>query len=392
MRIKFVKSIAVLTGAFSFLACSEGDDSEPFQGVGGSLASDTNLALPVIDAGNSGPPTTTTPQNGLDGNSGVDASTVTQPHDANTEASMPTQPEAGQEVIEAAVVNAADGSDSTQTPIVSNCPAQSSERGFNQRTINIDGVERSYFLYIPESYTGNTPEPLLFDWHGLGMVAEWEYEGGFASTYVQKADAEGFVMVFPQGIDNVWNIGPCCTQSRDVDDLRFARELAKTIANELCIDTKRIYSVGYSLGGGMSLFLACNAADIFAAVSPAAFDLLEEDEEPCHPSRPITVISFRGTDDPIVFYEAHESTPPTLLLGFSIPNIHIMGAERTSQKFAELDGCVGAPVADLVGAGCQTYTQCNDGVEVTLCTKQGGGHEQGDANIGWPMLKKHSLP
>lgn len=425
MCIKIVKNIVVFICVFSFLACSEGNDSEPLQDNSGLSENDTNSATAVVDTGNNGNSATTTQENstgaidsnGFNEKNGADASTDTQPTgtpptdtpptDTNTEASTPAQPEldstidtlidAGQEVVDAAVVDAADGSDSTETSLVSNCPAQSFEKGLIPRTINIDGVERSYLLYIPESYTGDTPEPLLFDWHGLGMQAEWEYSGimglGWSpSEYVPKADAEGFVMVFPQGIDNAWNIGPCCTESRDVDDLIFARELAKAVTNELCIDTKRIYSVGYSNGGGMSLFLACNAADLFAAVGPSAFDLLEEDEEPCHPSRPITVISFRGTADSIVLYEAHESTPPTSILGYSLPNIHIMGAERTFQKFAELDGCIGEPVADIAGAGCRTYTQCNEGVEVTLCAKQGGGHEQGDADIGWPMLKKHKLP
>jgi hypothetical protein len=42
--------------------------------------------------------------------------------------------------------------------------------------------------------------------------------------------------------------------------------------------------------------------------------------------------------------------------------------------------------------GCQTYQQCAAGVEVTLCTKQGGSHDTGDANLGWAMLKKHPMP
>jgi polyhydroxybutyrate depolymerase len=42
--------------------------------------------------------------------------------------------------------------------------------------------------------------------------------------------------------------------------------------------------------------------------------------------------------------------------------------------------------------GCKTYTQCKDGVEVTLCTAQGGSHVTGDAKVAWPMLKKYLLP
>jgi polyhydroxybutyrate depolymerase len=141
----------------------------------------------------------------------------------------------------------------------------------------------------------------------------------------------------------------------------------------------------------MSHYLACNAAETFASVAPAAFDLLTEEEEPCHPSRPITVISFRGTADPIVYYRAHESTPPTAILsGYSLDPIHFIGPVETRDKWAKLDGCTGSP--EDKGGGCQTYTQCKAGVEVTLCTAEGGGHDPGDANVGWAMLKRHPMP
>ena len=43
------------------------------------------------------------------------------------------------------------------------------------------------------------------------------------SGYKALADQEGFVVAFPYGIDNAWNVGPCCTTSRTVDDLAFAK-------------------------------------------------------------------------------------------------------------------------------------------------------------------------
>src|SRR5689334_22069331 len=103
------------------------------------------------------------------------------------------------------------------------------------------------------------------------------------SGYRELSDSEGFIVAWPIGIDQAWNIGPCCTRSRDVDDLGLALQLVDKIKGQGCIDPKRVYATGFSMGGGMSHFLACNAADVFAAVVPAAFDLLEPDEEPCMP-------------------------------------------------------------------------------------------------------------
>ena len=38
-----------------------------------------------------------------------------------------------------------------------------------------------------------------------------------------------------------------------------------------------------------------------------------------------------------------------------------------------------------------SYSGCRDGVDVVLCTKEGGREEPGDADVAWPVLKRHSL-
>jgi polyhydroxybutyrate depolymerase len=256
--------------------------------------------------------------------------------------------------------------------------------GDTPATIDVGGASRSYLLHVPASYDGSSAVPLVVDFHPILSNATFERGN---SGYLALSDQQGFIVAYPEGIDAAWNIGPCCTTSRTVDDLGFARALVSRLESQGCVDVKRVYAVGYSMGGGMSHYLACNAADVFAAVAPAAFDLLDESEEPCHPSRPITEITFRGTADPIVPYAGGASRPPN---GLNV-TVHFLGAVATFQKWASLDSCTGSPSA-ADASGCQTYSQCQAGVEVTLCTTQGGGHVTGDPNIGWNMLKKHAMP
>lgn len=254
--------------------------------------------------------------------------------------------------------------------------------GETVRTIDVGGVSRTYILHVPTSYTGATPVPLVLDFHpifGTGAVEEAN------SGYLALSDAEGFIIAYPDGIDNAWNIGPCCTFSRDVDDEGFARAIVNEVSAEGCVDAKRVYATGYSMGGGMSYYLACNAADVFAAVAPSAFDLLVDSEEPCAPSRPITVIAFRGTADLIVPYSGGASNPPNGLQ----TTIHFLGAVATFEKWQSLDGCSGTAATD---GDCQIYSTCSAGVEVTLCTTVGGGHVTGDARIGWDTMKRHAMP
>jgi len=271
---------------------------------------------------------------------------------------------------------------------VATCPATSAlQPGDTNATIQVGGTTRQYIVHVPTSYTGKTPVPLVTDWHPI--LLDYNYERQY-SGYAAKADQEGFIVVFPNGINNAWNVGPCCTTSRNVDDVGFARALIAKIEGQVCIDTKRVYAVGYSMGGGMAMKLACDAADIIAAVAPAAFDLMDPSNGwNCQPSRPITVISFRSTGDPVVPYAGGPTNPPN---GLPI-TITFLGAVGTFTKWSQLDQCTGSPTDNSsLGTGCQTYTQCAQGVNVTLCTKQGGSHDTGDPNVGYSMLKRYALP
>ncbi|MET0391235.1 MAG: PHB depolymerase family esterase [Polyangiales bacterium] len=285
---------------------------------------------------------------------------------------------------EAAAGSGAAGSTGAGNPGVAACPASSTlEPGDTERTVMIDGMPRRFIVHVPSSYA-NQPMPLVVDLHPLSQTAEFQRRN---SGYQELSESEGFIVAWPQGIQNVWNVGPCCTQSREIHDVDFMRALVKDVSEQVCVDPKRVYADGYSMGGGMSHYLGCHAADLFATIAPSAFDLLEENSPDCKPARPITEIAFRGTADFIVPYAGGPSSPP---VAYPIDQIHFLGAEGTFKRWAMLNECTGEP--EDTGEGCQTYTQCAAGVEVTLCTAQGGSHSTGDAKRGWEMMKKHPMP
>ena len=91
---------------------------------------------------------------------------------------------------------------------------------------------------------------------------------------------------------------------------------------------------------------------------------------------------FRGTNDNVCRYQGGDS-------GFN-DGLNFLGAEGNFQFWAQKNGCTGSPSKN--SNGCNEYSNCKDGTKVVLCTKQGGGHEQGDGKIGWPFLKSFTLP
>ena len=263
------------------------------------------------------------------------------------------------------------------------CPTPVLQAGDTNVTVVVGSTNRSYVMHVPARYDGSTPVPLVLDFHAQASSGSRERAG---SPYPVRTDPDGAIMAFPDGLIGpsgaAWNVGPCCVAG--VDDVSFAKALVAQVRTTACIDPKRVYAVGTATGGGMAHYLACHAADVFAAVAPAAFDLLAENVGDCKPSRPVTVISFRGTADPLVPYDGGLSS---VVQGMPIT---FLGAQATFQKWAVLDQCTDSPSADD-GNGCSTYSSCQGGVEVVLCTKQGGGLEAGNASVAWPVLKRHTL-
>lgn len=297
---------------------------------------------------------------------------------AGSAAMPPTGPQnAGDAGTAGADAGAADGAAPAEPEPVT-CPAQALSSGVTRESIDVGGTSREFSLQIPDGYTGDAALPLVVDLHPLLTTASFQQSN---SGYAALANREGFIVAWPDGIDGAWDIGTCCV---DADDEAFVRALVSHIRERACVDPKRIYAAGFSMGGGMSHYLGCNVADVFAAVAPAAFDLIEE--MPCAPSRPISVLMFRGTRDLIVPYAGGASTPPN---GYPT-TIHFLGAEGSFARWAELNQCTGSPRDS--GGGCQTYDECASGVEVTLCTSTGGGHTTGDAELGWEMFQRQPMP
>ncbi|MBQ3720075.1 MAG: feruloyl esterase [Fibrobacter sp.] len=267
-------------------------------------------------------------------------------------------------------------------PIVVDCSGKTATAGDQTVKLTVQGSsgQRSFIMHVPSAYKGDKPVPLLIDYHPIGGSSEGQMRD---TKYKSLTDPEGVISLYPQGTTKTmgpgWNVGPCCSND---DDLEFTREMIKYVREKACIDPQRIYAAGFSMGGGMSNHVACMMSDVFAAVAPAAMDLNKTNSAKCTKARPISVINFRGTADNVCRYQGGDS-------GFN-DGLNFLGAEGTFKYWAEADGCTGVPVKN--SDGCDEYSNCRDGVKVVLCTKQGGGHEQGDGNIGWPFLKQFTLP
>ncbi|SOE52868.1 polyhydroxybutyrate depolymerase [Fibrobacter sp. UWT3] len=279
-------------------------------------------------------------------------------------------------------------SSSSKTPI--DTPVDCSGKTMKASTsITVDG--RKIDIKFPSGYKGDKLVPLLVYYHPIGGSSG----NADGSSTVKAALADGAIVAAPNGGKTpaggmmgsvqAWNVGPCCT---DEDDVTFSKHFIAEIQEKACVDPKRIYASGFSMGGGMSNYAGCFMADIYAAAAPSAFDLAKEivDAGKCKPARPFPILNFRGTSDNIVMYDGGLSQ---VVQGKPIT---FMGAVNNMKEWAKMNGCSGSPKQNTPGNGCQMYEDCEGGVKVGLCTIQGGSHAEGDGQTGWNFLKQFTLP
>jgi polyhydroxybutyrate depolymerase len=232
--------------------------------------------------------------------------------------------------------------------------------------IESSGVLRKYLLYVPESYNPGTPTPLVISMHGF---IEWPAHLMRVSHWNDVADEYGFIVVYPSGTGFPlrWNAhnrpNVSVTASAEV---QFISDMIEHLGDDYNIDPTRIYANGLSNGGGMSFLLACRLSESIAAIGGVAGAYLLPWDE-CQPSRPVPVIVFHGTADPIVPYDGDGSTRD----GSSFPHQPTWALE-----WAQRNGCDPSPV-DLPTNGEVSgvqYIQCKENADVVFYTIDGGGH------------------
>ena len=228
------------------------------------------------------------------------------------------------------------------------------------------GLERTYLLYVPSSYDPTAPTPLVISLHGF---VEWPAHQMQISGWNELADEYGFIVVYPSGtkFPRRWQAGSRVGGSIDPRlDVNFISDLIDELQSNYNIDPSRIYANGLSNGGGMSFLLGCMLSNRITAIGAVAGAYAFPLEE-CQPSRPIPMIAFHGTADPIVSYHGGASGDGQ----FVFPDLPQWMAAR-----AALNGCAGA-AQDLPVSGDASgirYSGCSQSADVVFYTISGGGH------------------
>ncbi|MQY27589.1 alpha/beta hydrolase family esterase [Nocardia aurantia] len=239
------------------------------------------------------------------------------------------------------------------------------------------GQTGHYIRDVPGAADG--PLPLVLDLHGYLEPAEIEHA---SSGLGEFGNTHGFVTVTPQldepGLPR-WAFAP------GDPDIDYLSELITHVEATACVDLRRVYAAGLSMGAFTSSALACRLSDRIAAVAPVAG---LEDFDWCRPTRPVPVIAFHGTADPIVAYtggvgpNARYLPSPdgsgSVVQQNGGPAVQGPGPQSipdNAAAWARRNGCSGAPVQSHVAPDVDLTTYpCPENGAVQLYSVVGGGH------------------
>lgn len=244
-------------------------------------------------------------------------------------------------------------------------------------SIQSGGLERTYLVHVPPVSGKTRSLPLLIALHGGGGTGQSMVTltlGGLNTL----ADKEGFIVVYPDGVEKQWNDGREGDFTRahreKIDDVGFISALIDHLAQKHEIDSQRVYATGISNGAMMSYRLACELSHKIAAVTPVCGAMPLDLVSRCSPAKPISVLVISGTEDRLVPWDGG-----SVIGGRG----RILSVPDSVKYWVTHNQCSATPVItmeadtdpqDGTRVRKEVYGQGKDGTEVILYAIEGGGH------------------
>lgn len=233
-------------------------------------------------------------------------------------------------------------------------------------TIRVQGRRRKCLLYVPGSYDENVSAPLVLSFHGF---ADWPARHAAMTRWNNLAEECRFLVAYPSGTGFPlrWNTRPSPADHWTPEmEVAFVDALIDRLMERYNIDSSRVFVNGFSNGGGMTLLLAKTLPQRIAAFGTVATAIFTGPEEIIS-AKPLRMIFFHGTADPIVPYMGGAR----VLFHGSFPNV-----PQWVGEFARCLGCVETPL-HLPAQGAASgiaYTFPGQGDCIHFYTIAGGGH------------------
>jgi len=290
--------------------------------------------------------------------------------------------------------------------------------------VTVDDVDRDFVVRLPRGYDAQQHYPVVILLHGMNQDAD---DMQRLTRFDVLADKDGVITVYPSAMHGRWNVGvrpqqhqatsmgpgrrghgggypgggypgggggyprggggypagggggqqsPSQDPNQDhraapADDIAFFNQMLDYLGTKFSVDSSRIYAVGLSEGGFMSMRAGCALGDRIAAI--AAVGAAMPKTMICLPTRPVPSVMINGTSDPVVPYGGGTEHNQ---------NLTTLSVEDSAKAWARIDRCEEKPEKSKIspsGKGgmetkVDTYNSCQQDAQVVLYSVKGAGN------------------
>lgn len=218
-----------------------------------------------------------------------------------------------------------------------------------------------YHLRLPAESGG---APVLMFLHGYGG------RGGATIDNPRIAApflARGYAVIAPDGVEDPasgvrrWNFG---RRPAARDDRAFLRAVLADAGRRFGVDTGRVLLAGFSNGGFMTTYIACETPDAFAAYAPVSGGFWRPHPAAC--AGPVRLLHTHGWTDVVVPLEGRPLGGGRFLQGDIFAGL---------ERFRAASGCAG-PMPGATGTEgafwTRRWTDCAPGGALGLALFPGG--------------------
>lgn len=275
--------------------------------------------------------------------------------------------------------------DKESTSIVTSSESPQSEHtykaytaGVHTFTTSFSGSDRSYLVQLPKEYRPNDKQyPIVVVMHGSA--------GNKSNMVDELGDTVGrneYLALYPEGMQ-IGNLENHRLWDRD-RDVPYVVHVLKEVQQRFAINPKRIYATGMSAGAAMSHFLACDHAELVAAIAPVGAHYGDLSQRKCSPSSPVAVLQFSATNDEFVPYNGGQAGKCSVT-GSMVFN----SVEDSTKMWVKKNECAQDPRRTYTKGTvvCDTYERCTNGADVTLCTIKADPKNNNLGGHSWPGSK-----
>ena len=251
-----------------------------------------------------------------------------------------------------------DGADTTTGPVngTAGCGLAAIDPSlqWSPHTIDVGGVLREYWVYLPMPYDPQRAYPVVYQWHGCTDSEDrWNN-----NPPVQDQSGADAIHIRGKAVQSCWDSGP------ESADIAFFDALVGDVEATWCADPHRRFATGYSSGSFMTHRLACSRGAELRGVA--------------------TIAGGQGGAD------CTGSVAALLIHDLDDQTVDISASIGARDDHLARNGCdAAAPTTAVDPSPCQAYAGCDDGLPVVWCQTAGQDHSRQDglaAPAFWSFL------